>query len=164
MWTLRQAEKVLSLNHFSWFHSSQTEGKGLRQLTFPELVYQQNGLSLSHLSTDPKHRVCGHPAALFGAASGKEEGPLGYLELSFSKLVDAMECHQVTEHYSSMFPTSEAFSLLQLTISSMSHVLFGPCNSSSWSFELSISIKKSKYSPIYCLRKIWFSVRQWLKL
>lgn len=79
---LRRAEKVLSLNHFSWFYSSQAEGKGLRWLTSPELVHQQKGLSLSHLSPDLKCRVHGHLAAQLGAPAGKgEERPLGHLEL-----------------------------------------------------------------------------------
>lgn len=82
MWTLRSIEKVLSLSHFSWFYSSQTEGKGLCQLTSPELVHQQNMLSLSNLSSDPKPRVHGHLAVLLWAPAGKgEERPLGHLEL-----------------------------------------------------------------------------------
>lgn len=78
MWTLRRAEKVLSLKHFSWLYSSQEEGKGLCQLTFPELVHQQNGLaSLTPLLIPHAEFV----AALFGTPAGKgAERPLGHLE------------------------------------------------------------------------------------
>ncbi|OWK13796.1 KDR, partial [Cervus elaphus hippelaphus] len=51
----------------------QEESKGLRHLTFSELVLQQNGLSLSHLPPDLTHKVHGHPAALFEFQQAKEE-------------------------------------------------------------------------------------------
>lgn len=165
MWTLRRAEKVLSLSHFSWFDPSQAESKGLRQLTLPELVHQQNELSLSCLPPDPKHRVCAPPAAQLRAPARKEERPLGRLALL--NLAQGRQLLQKVISQQSVIST--CFPLLkpaasQCMISSMSHVLFQLWYSCSWGLELFIITKKSKYSFIYGLRKIWSSVSQWLIL
>lgn len=166
MWTPRRAEKVLSLNHFSWFDSSQEEGKGLRQLTFPDLVHQQNGLSLSHLPPDPKHRARAHPVALLRALAHKaEERPLGHLALL--NLAQGWQLSQSVVSQRSILST--CFPLLkpvasQSVISCMRHMLFQLWYSRFWGLELFIITKKSKYSFICCLRKIWSSVGQWLIL
>lgn len=124
---LRREEKVLSLTHFSWFHSSQAEGKGLRQLTFPEPLHQQNARSLSYLSSGPKHRVHGHLAILLWAPAGKgEERPRGHLEL-FS-LAQGWQLSQNVISQQSIISTCSSlhklFSLSQFMIISMSFVLY----------------------------------------
>lgn len=78
MWTLRRTAKVLNLSHFSWLDSSQAEGKGLCQPTFPKLMYQQNGLSLSPF-LDPKQRISGHHTVLLGVQQAKAKK--GYLTI-----------------------------------------------------------------------------------
>jgi hypothetical protein len=95
MWTLRWAEKVLSVIHFSWFYLSQTEGKGLHQRTYPELVHQQNLLSLTHLWSDPKHRVHGHQlpcSELF--RQRRKVTSTSRTFVSCSRLAAATECPQ----------------------------------------------------------------------
>lgn len=81
MWTLRRTAKVLNLSHFSWLDSSQAEGKGLRQPTFPKLMYQQNGLSLSLFSGSQTENLW-PPHCFTWSSTGKgEERLLDYLEL-----------------------------------------------------------------------------------
>ena len=109
MWTLKRAEKVLNLNHFSWFYSSQEESKGLRHLTFSELVHQQNGLSLSHF-TSWSHAQSSWPSSCPVWSSSRlrrrKATWMSGSPQSCSRLAAVTECHQLREHHSHTLPTS----------------------------------------------------------
>lgn len=105
---LRRAEKVLSLNHFSWFYSSQAEGKGLRWLTSPELVHQQKGLSLSFISRPQMQSSWPSGCSAWGSSRKRRRKATwtSWTPQSCSRMAVVTVCHQLTEHYMNIFSIS----------------------------------------------------------
>lgn len=99
MWTPRRAEKVLSLTHFSWFYSSQEEGKGLRQLTFPNWCISVMGwASPTYLQIPNTGFTALWPLCLGFPPTSKEKK--GHWDISNSwVLLQDSSCHRMSSSH-----------------------------------------------------------------